>query len=255
MSPVWPVDRYPPFPRPSPAAPTSSTHLSQGSEDRPLPLAVYNTKNATLREIIVTPSRKWPGEGMLGLTIRFDTFAHSDESVIHVLEVEHDSPAEIAGLQPDSDYLLGTAEKIFQDTDVLFLELQTHLERPVEFFVYNAQQDDVRIVVLMPTEEWGGEGILGASVGHGYLHMLPAAACQTTGHSAESIGNRAANSAFGFNTSGAMDMAAHGAAPAGAAGAAVAVVAVQDTSVATVPAAPTDHSTAATHSPSLVPPV
>lgn len=174
--------------------------VEQGSEDRALPLAVYNTKSHTLREVVVVPHRKWQGEGMLGLTIRFDDFRHADESVIHILEVEHDSPAEIAGLQANKDYLLGTAEKAFKDTEVLFQELQAHIDQPIEFFVYNVDSDEVRIVVIMPTEDWGGEGILGASVGHGYLHMLPASACETLGRSAETSGHHAANSAFGHNS-------------------------------------------------------
>lgn len=84
----------------------------QGSEDKPLPLAVYNTKNHTLRELVVVPSRRWAGEGLLGLTIRFDTFKGADEHMLHVLEITRDSPADIAGLQPLEDYLLGTAEKV-----------------------------------------------------------------------------------------------------------------------------------------------
>lgn len=139
---------------------------------------------------------------MLGLTIRFDTFRNAEESIVHILEVEHDSPAEIAGLQPNTDYLLGTAEKVFQDTDVLFQELQANIDRPVEFFVYNTDLDEVRIVVIMPTLDWGGDGILGASVGHGYLHMLPSTACETIGRSSDSLSNanRAVNSAFGYNS-------------------------------------------------------
>ena len=31
----------------------------------------------------------------------------------------------------------------------------------------------------MPTDQWGGEGILGASVAHGYLHRIPSECCQT----------------------------------------------------------------------------
>ncbi|RYG63210.1 hypothetical protein EON64_16380 [archaeon] len=77
-----------------------------------MPLAVFNTKNHTLRELVVVPSRRWAGEGLLGLTIRFDSFKGADEHMLHVLEVTRDGPADIAGLQPLDDYLLGTAEKV-----------------------------------------------------------------------------------------------------------------------------------------------
>ena len=81
------------------------------------------------------------------------------------------------------DFLLGTAEKVFKNADILFEELQQNIESPVEFYVYNQDSDDVRTVVLMPSTQWGGEGILGASVGSGYLHTLPRKCCQTIGTS------------------------------------------------------------------------
>jgi hypothetical protein len=37
----------------------------------------------------------------------------------------------------------------------------------------------------MPNSQWGGEGILGANIAHGYLHGLPAAACHTLGTSTD----------------------------------------------------------------------
>lgn len=151
------------------------------SEDKQLTLTVYNYKNHSLRDVVMVPSSQWPGEGMLGATIRFDTFEDAEEQFIHVLEVEENSPAEIAGLQPSEDFLLGTAEKSFKDSDVLLLELKQNLDRPVEFYVYNSISDEVRIVIIMPTEDWGGEGILGANVAHGYLHKLPQASCKTLG--------------------------------------------------------------------------
>jgi hypothetical protein len=149
--------------------------------DKPLTLTVYNYKNHSLRDVVMVPSRQWPGERMLGATIRFDTFEDAEEQFVHVLEVEENSPAEIAGLQPSEDFLLGTAEKSFKDSDVLLLELKQNLDRPVEFYVYNLISDEVRIAIIMPTEDCGGEGILGANVAHGYLHKLSQASCISLG--------------------------------------------------------------------------
>ena len=120
-------------------------------------------------------------EGMLGVTIRFDSYANAEEYICHVLDVEVNSPAELAGLQPQKDYLLGTAEKVFKDTDILFEELKIHLEKPIEFYVYNIDTDEVRVVVIMPSNQWGGQGILGASIAHGYLHSIPSEYCKTNG--------------------------------------------------------------------------
>jgi hypothetical protein len=57
------------------------------------------------------------------------------------------------------------------------------VESPVEFYVYNSDSDDVRTVLLMPSKLWGGEGLLGASVASGYLHVLPSRCCTTIGTS------------------------------------------------------------------------
>lgn len=51
---------------------------------------------------------------MLGVTIRFDSHKDAEEQMLHVLEVETNSPAELAGLVPFKDYLLGTAEKVLR---------------------------------------------------------------------------------------------------------------------------------------------
>lgn len=196
--------------------------LSQASEEKSLPLAVYNTKNHSLREVVLTPSRRWPGEGLLGLSIRFDTFQDADDAILHILEVEKDSPAQLAGLIPHDDYLLGSVEKRYLNPSAFHQDLIDHLNHPLEVFLYSVSKDEVRKVVILPTEDWGdgefgGGGLLGASVGFGYLHRLPVSACETLGTSKvvdEVIGNDAtsmsslrqsggvgvsANSAFGWN--------------------------------------------------------
>jgi len=171
----------------------------QASEDNPLPLQIYNWKDRSFREIILTPSRKWPGEGMLGVTIKFDSYRDAEEQILHVLEVETNSPAEIAGLQPFKDYILGTAERAFLDADSLSQELLSNLDKPVEFYVYNSDTDEVRMVVIMPTEDWGGEGVLGANVAFGFLHVLPSHCCRTIGRSSETDAHKDVNSPFGSN--------------------------------------------------------
>ena len=63
---------------------------------------------------------------------------------------------------------------------MLFEELKNSLDHPLEVYVYNAVSDEVRKVVILPTEEWGGEGILRASVALSSLHQLPKC-CATIG--------------------------------------------------------------------------
>ncbi|CAM9742630.1 unnamed protein product [Ectocarpus sp. 12 AP-2014] len=147
--------------------------MIKASVDKPLPLTVYNYKSMTTRDVTITPSSSWGGQGMLGVTIRFDTYHNADDNLVRVLEVVPGSPSHIAGLQPEHDYLLGTAERVFKDPDILFEEVTAHLDQPMSFYVYNTKTDEVRVAVVLPTNVWGGEGCLGAEVGHGYLHRLP----------------------------------------------------------------------------------
>lgn len=86
--------------------------MIKASENRPLPITVYNYKSDTLRNVTITPSKKPYYEGMLGVTIRFDTYFQADENLVRVLSVVKNSPAHIAGLMPNTDYLLGTAERV-----------------------------------------------------------------------------------------------------------------------------------------------
>ncbi len=121
---------------------------------------------------------------MLGVTIRFDSYKNADDFLLRVIEVEENSPAELAGLQPMTDYLLGTAEKCFKDSEILYQTLSQYLEKPIEIYVYNSESDDVRIVVLMPSYQWKNSddvGLLGASVASGYLHRLPSSTRNTNG--------------------------------------------------------------------------
>lgn len=79
---------------------------------------VYNIKSRQTRSVVITPTRNWGGQGMLGVTIRFDTYHNADEHLVRVLDVAPGSPAQVAGLLEGTDYLLGTAERVFGDADV-----------------------------------------------------------------------------------------------------------------------------------------
>ncbi|KAG7401707.1 Golgi reassembly-stacking protein 2 [Phytophthora boehmeriae] len=131
------------------------------SEDRPLQLKVFNVKAQSTRELQLTPSRKWPGKGLLGVTIRFDSYEGAEDQVLHVLNVAASSPAQRAGLRADSDYLLGTPERVFTDAEDLHDEILDALDGSFQCYVYNSLEDQVRIVSIVPTER----GTIGSSVG------------------------------------------------------------------------------------------
>jgi len=146
---------------------------------------VYNIKSEQTRLVNLTPSDSWGGAGLLGVTIRLDNYGGADERAIRVLTVERNSPAAIAGLVPEQDYLLGTVSDSLEDTQALADLLMAHMDKVVELYVYNTRSDVVRVVPIMPTFSWGGGGLLGAEVGTGYLHRLPHAARSTSGTSLE----------------------------------------------------------------------
>ena len=50
----------------------------------------------------------WGGQGLLGISIRFCSFEGATENVWHVLDVQPNSPAAIAGLHSDTDYIIGS---------------------------------------------------------------------------------------------------------------------------------------------------
>jgi hypothetical protein len=97
----------------------------------------------------------------------------------------------VAGLVPYKDYLLGTTTATLDSTETLAHLLKAHRDRVVELYVYNSDSDVVRVVALLPTLSWGGGvdnyrgGLLGASVGTGYLHRLPSSTRHTEGVSVE----------------------------------------------------------------------
>jgi hypothetical protein len=146
---------------------------------------VFNIKSQEARLVKLTPQDDWGGAGLLGVTIRLDNYAGADERLIRVLAVETRSPAAVAGLVPEKDFLLGTTHATLDSADALAHLLEINMDQVAEFYVYNSDSDLVRTVVLMPTLSWGGQGLLGAEVGTGYLHRLPSAVCSTDGASVE----------------------------------------------------------------------
>jgi len=154
---------------------------------------VYNIKSRRTRLVYITPQANWGGMGLIGVTIRLDDYALAQDQLIRVLEIEEGSPAHVAGLEPDTDYLLGTATLSFGSTQILGQVLQASVNVPLEIYVYSTHTDEVRVVTLLPTKDWGVDddddaiyeerGLLGAEVGVGYLHSFPESCRQTDGTS------------------------------------------------------------------------
>ncbi|XP_061549435.1 Golgi reassembly-stacking protein 1-like isoform X2 [Phycodurus eques] len=141
--------------------------------EKAVSVEVYSTKNMMIRELEVTPSNMWGGQGLLGASVRFCSFQGANENVWHVLDVEASSPAALAGLRPHTDYIVG-ADQVLQDSEDFFSLIEAHEGKQVKLLVYSALTDDCREVVVTPNGAWGGEGSLGCGIGYGYLHRIPA---------------------------------------------------------------------------------
>jgi len=140
--------------------------------DKPVKLLVYSSKIMNLREVTLVPSRMWGGQGVLGVSIRFCSFDRANENVWHVLDVQPNSPAALAGLRSNSDYIIGSDSHLTEPED-LFTLIESSENKQLKLYVYNADLDTVRELLLTPNSAWGGEGSLGCGIGYGYLHRIP----------------------------------------------------------------------------------
>ncbi|CCC06173.1 hypothetical protein SMACR_00391 [Sordaria macrospora] len=109
----------------------------------------------------------------LGLTLQW-TALSVVTNIWHVLDVPANSPADIAGLLPYSDYILGTPEGVLHGESGLGELVEDHIGRPLRLYIYNNEYNVTREVTIQPSREWGGEGALGCVLGYGALHRLPA---------------------------------------------------------------------------------
>lgn len=114
-----------------------------------------------------------PDTASLGLTLQWTPVAVVS-NIWHVLDVPANSPADLAGLLPYSDYILGTPEGVLHGEGGLSELVEDHIGRPLRLYVYNNEYNVTREVTIQPSRDWGGEGALGCVLGYGALHRLPA---------------------------------------------------------------------------------
>uniref|UniRef100_UPI0037E94552 Golgi reassembly-stacking protein 1-like n=1 Tax=Semicossyphus pulcher TaxID=241346 RepID=UPI0037E94552 len=83
----------------------------------------------------------------------------------HVHGVQPNSPAENAGLQPFFDFILSLDNRrLNEENEQLKEVLKANMERAVKMEVYSTKTLRVRELEVMPSNMWGGQGLLGASV-------------------------------------------------------------------------------------------
>lgn len=59
--------------------------LLKANVEKVVRLQLYNSKTQRVREVEVTPSNMWGGQGLLGASVRFCSFEGANENVWHVL--------------------------------------------------------------------------------------------------------------------------------------------------------------------------
>ncbi|KAF9114093.1 hypothetical protein BGX27_000146 [Mortierella sp. AM989] len=97
----------------------------------------------------------------------------SEDKPIMLDDITPGSPAETAGLREHSDYIIGTPLGIVRGEGDLYELVEEYIGECLPLHVYNAVTNQVREVIIVPSEEWGGDGLLGCDIGYGYLHRLP----------------------------------------------------------------------------------
>jgi hypothetical protein len=109
----------------------------------------------------------------LGLSLQYSPLALAT-NIWHVLDVSPNSPADVAGLLPYSDYILGSPEGALHGESALGELVEDFIGRPLQLYVYNHEYDVTREVTINPNRGWGGDGMIGCTLSFGALHRLPA---------------------------------------------------------------------------------
>jgi len=145
----------------------------RSQKDAETVLTVFNYKTRIKRDILMTPNNSWGGDGLLGLVVVGDDFTKCDQQCVRVLRVHEGSPASKAGLCPETDYILGTPISAFTEFSIFRDTVADYLDQALPIYVYSSKEATVRLVEIMPSSQWPGEGVLGCITGDGYLHHIP----------------------------------------------------------------------------------
>ncbi|OAA64810.1 golgi reassembly stacking protein [Cordyceps fumosorosea ARSEF 2679] len=133
-------------------------------------LGIWSAKGQRTREMhIPVPA----DTASLGLSLQYSPLSLA-ANIWHVLDVPTNSPADLAGLLPYSDYVLGSPEGALHGESALGELVEDFVGRPLRLHVYNNEYDVTREVTIQPSREWGGHGAIGCTLGYGALHRLPA---------------------------------------------------------------------------------
>ncbi|KAK4541979.1 hypothetical protein LTR36_007179 [Oleoguttula mirabilis] len=153
---------------PDPSLFATEVRNSAGST---ISLGVFGTKGQQIREIYVSVPQDQTAS--LGLALQWCPL-NATEDVWHILDVMPNSPADVAGLLPYSDYVIGSPDGNLQGDAGLGGLVEQSMDQSLRLYVYNHEYDVTRMITITPSKHWGGEGALGCVLGYGALHRVPA---------------------------------------------------------------------------------
>ena len=135
-------------------------------------LGIYGCKGQQIREMYVSIPAEAEKAG-LGVSLQWAPLSVTQD-VWHILDVMPNSPADVAGLVPYGDYVIGCPEGQLRGDGALGDMVEAFMNRPLRLYVYNHEYDVTRTVTITPGKNWGGDGALGCVLGYGALHRVPA---------------------------------------------------------------------------------
>ncbi|KAF1825640.1 uncharacterized protein K489DRAFT_421970 [Dissoconium aciculare CBS 342.82] len=135
----------------SPDAGLFLTELRNCAPGTTISLGVYGAKGRRIREAYVTVPER---DVNIGLSLQWTPLALIDDCCWHILDVMPNSPADVAGLLPYSDYVVGSPDAIdLRGGDSALGELIAQfVDRALRLFVYNHEYDVLRTPSQAPGE-------------------------------------------------------------------------------------------------------
>ncbi|KAK3679569.1 hypothetical protein LTR37_021407 [Vermiconidia calcicola] len=146
-------------------------------------LGVYGVKGQQIREIYAAVPLD---SANIGLSLQWTPLGVA-EDVWHILDVMPNSPADVAGLLPYGDYVIGSPERQLHGEGALGELVEDFLDQPLRLFVYNHEYDVTRMLTITPAKNWGGDGAMGCVLGYGALHRVPAPLTEPTQDPGETL--------------------------------------------------------------------
>ena len=144
--------------------------MLQRNLDCPITLTLWSLITQSTRDVKVLLTSEWGGPGVLGARLALQSISERTLHVLRITEVEPCSPAAEAGLKPEEDFIISTAETLVSSADSFASLANSHSE--LTLAVYSKLQRCTREVKVRPRANWGGPGLLGCQVAEGLLHQL-----------------------------------------------------------------------------------